>query len=79
MFEHMSSSAQSPIAIGNGTLAKGPPKAPSPIRERPEEKEEAPIMVVNVPGSDDGAHSAEASEELPGTQRLLLRGTFGGC
>ncbi|KAG8052057.1 hypothetical protein GUJ93_ZPchr0001g29917 [Zizania palustris] len=62
MLEHMSSPTQSPIGTRTGTLAEGPPKAPSHIRERPEAKEEALIEVVDVFGSDDGAHLVEVSE-----------------
>ncbi|KAG8065107.1 hypothetical protein GUJ93_ZPchr0004g39075 [Zizania palustris] len=75
MFEHISSSAQSSIGIGTGILEEDPSKAPLPIRERPKMEEEAPVVVVDVSRSNDGAHSAEALEGAPGTWRLLLKAT----
>ncbi|KAG8047742.1 hypothetical protein GUJ93_ZPchr0008g13081 [Zizania palustris] len=48
-------------------------RVPSSIGDRPETKEEVPIMVVEVSGSDDEAHPMEGSEGLPVDKRVLLR------
>ncbi|KAG8056343.1 hypothetical protein GUJ93_ZPchr0002g25251 [Zizania palustris] len=50
-----------PEAAG-GTFVKNPPKIPSPVVERVGPKGKAPVEVVDVPESDDEAHSGKASE-----------------